>query len=308
MKPPPFDYYAPASLDEALALRAEHADDSVVLAGGQSLVPMLSLRLARPSVVIDLGRVPGSRGSPSGTAASPSVRWRGSGRWSGRSSCGGGRRLSRARWRTSGHVTIRNRGTVGGSIAHAHPAGELPGAALALDAQLVARSVRGERTVPAAEFFHGFMTTAIGPDEILVEVRIPGQPERSGVSFVEVARRHGDFALVGAAAAIELGGDGAIADARLVFIGVGGTARARGRGRGSPARAASGPGRLHGGCGAGGDRSRADQRRSCICRLPAPGCARRCAPRPRGGDTGMSVARRAVIGLATKCPERVTRR
>ena len=223
MKPPPFDYYAPTSLDEALALRAEHADDSVVLAGGQSLVPMLSLRLARPAVVIDLGRVPGLEGVSE---------------WDGGVSVGAMAR-QRAVERSElvqrrtplvtralanvGHVTIRNRGTVGGSIAHAHPAGELPGAALALDAQLVARSVRGERTFPAAEFFHGFMTTAIGPDEILVEVRIPGQPERSGVSFVEVARRHGDFALVGAAAAIELGGDGAIADARLVFIGVGGT-------------------------------------------------------------------------------------
>ena len=223
MKPPPFDYYAPTSLDEALALRAEHADDSVVLAGGQSLVPMLSLRLARPAVVIDLGRVPGLEGVSEwdgGVAVGAMARQRAV----ERSELVQRRTPLVARALANvGHVTIRNRGTVGGSIAHAHPAGELPGAALALDAQLVARSVRGERTVPAAEFFHGFMTTAIGPDEILVEVRIPGQPERSGVSFVEVARRHGDFALVGAAAAIELGGDGAIADARLVFIGVGGT-------------------------------------------------------------------------------------
>jgi carbon-monoxide dehydrogenase medium subunit len=222
VKPAPFDYFAPTSLDEALALRAEHADDSVVLAGGQSLVPMLSLRLARPAVVIDLGRVPGLEGVSEwdgGVVIGAMARQRAV------------ERSELVRRRTPlvtralanvGHVTIRNRGTVGGSIAHAHPAGELPGAALALDAQLVARSSHGERTIPAGGFFHGFMTTAIEPDEVLVEVRIPGQPERSGSSFVEVARRHGDFALTGAAAAIELGGDGAIADVRLVFIGVGG--------------------------------------------------------------------------------------
>jgi CO/xanthine dehydrogenase FAD-binding subunit len=223
VKPPVFEYFAPTSLDEALALRAQHADDSVVLAGGQSLVPMLSLRLARPAVVIDLGRVPGLDGVTEwdgGVAVGAMARQRVV------------ERSELVRRRTPlvtralanvGHVTIRNRGTVGGSIAHAHPAGELPGAALALDAQLVARSSRGERAVPAAGFFHGFMTTAIEPDEILVEVRIPGQAERTGSSFVEVARRHGDFALVGAGAAVELGADGAIADARLIFIGVGGT-------------------------------------------------------------------------------------
>jgi carbon-monoxide dehydrogenase medium subunit len=222
MKPPPFDYFAPTSLDEALALRAQHADDSVVLAGGQSLVPMLSLRLARPAVVIDLGRVPGLDGVSEwdgGVAVGAMARQRAV----ERSELVVRRTplVTRA-LANVGHLTIRNRGTVGGSIAHAHPAGELPGAALALDAQLVARSSRGERTIRAADFFHGFMTTAIEPDEVLVEVRIPGQPERSGSSFVEVARRHGDFALAGAGAVIELAGDGAIADARLVFIGVGG--------------------------------------------------------------------------------------
>jgi carbon-monoxide dehydrogenase medium subunit len=223
VKPPPFTYFAPTSLDEALALRAEHADDSVVLAGGQSLVPMLSLRLARPAVVIDLGRVPGLDGISEwdgGIAVGAMARQRAV----ERSELVQRRAplVTRA-LANVGHVTIRNRGTVGGSIAHAHPAGELPGAALALEAQLVARSVRGERTVPARGFFHGFMTTAIEPDEVLVEVRFPGQSEHAGSSFVEVARRHGDFALVGAACAVELDGDGAIGDARLAFIGVGGT-------------------------------------------------------------------------------------
>ncbi len=122
-----------------------------------------------------------------------------------------------------GHVTIRNRGTIGGSIAHADARSELPGAALALEAQLVARSsARGERTIAAADFFKGFLMTALEPDEMLVEVRVPGLPERSGVSFLELARRHGDFAIVGVAAVVSLAADGTIADARLVFIGVAG--------------------------------------------------------------------------------------
>jgi carbon-monoxide dehydrogenase medium subunit len=223
LKPPVFAYFAPTSLDEALALRAEHAASSVALAGGQSLLPMLNLRIARPETVIDLGRVPELAGIAE---------------WDGGVSLGAMTRQRTAeqselvRQRAPlvtralgnvGHVTIRNRGTVGGSIAHADPAAELPGAALALDAQLVARSsARGERTIAAADFFQGFLTTALEPDELLVEVRVPGLPERSGVSFVEIARRHGDFAIAGAAAVVSLGGDGAIADARLVFIGVGG--------------------------------------------------------------------------------------
>jgi carbon-monoxide dehydrogenase medium subunit len=121
-----------------------------------------------------------------------------------------------------GHTAIRNRGTVGGSIAHADPAAELPAVALALDAELVARSSSGERTIPASEFFMGYLTTALQPEELLVEVRLPGLAAGHGSAFVELARRHGDFALVGVGAAVALDGSGAIADARLVFIGVGG--------------------------------------------------------------------------------------
>jgi len=184
---------------------------------------MLNLRIARPETVIDLGRIPelarisewdagialGAMTRQRVTEQSELVRRRAP-------------LVTRALAHV-GHVTIRNRGTVGGSMAHADPAAELPGAALALDAQLVARSsARGERTIAAADFFQGFLTTALEPDELLVEVRVPGVPERSGAAFVEIARRHGDFAIVGAAAVVSLGGDGAIADARLVFIGVGG--------------------------------------------------------------------------------------
>jgi len=223
VKPPPFAYLQPTSLDEAVALRAEH-EDSAVLAGGQSLLPLLSLRLAHPETVIDLGRVPelvGISEWDGGVAVRAMTRQRAAER----------SELIRQRLPLVsralvhvGHVTIRNRGTVGGSIAHADPHAELPAAALALDAELIARGPSGERTIPASEFFHGFLTTALEPDELLVEVRFPGMPERAGAGFVEVARRHGDFALVGAAAIVALGGDGAIADARLVFIGVGGAA------------------------------------------------------------------------------------
>jgi carbon-monoxide dehydrogenase medium subunit len=223
VKPPPFEYFQPTSLDEAVALRAEH-EDSAVLAGGQSLLPLLSLRLAHPEVVIDLGRVPelvGISEWDGGVAVRAMTRQRAA----ERSELVQARvpLVSRALAHV-GHVTIRNRGTVGGSLAHADPHAELPAAALALDAELVARGPSGERTIAASEFFHGFLTTALEPDELLVEVRFPGMPPRSGAAFVEIARRHGDFALVGAAAVVALGGDGAIADARLVFIGVGGAA------------------------------------------------------------------------------------
>ena len=120
-----------------------------------------------------------------------------------------------------GHPTIRNRGTVGGSVAHADPAAELPAVCVALDAELVARGGAGERTIAAEDFHVGFMTTALAPDELLVEMRIPAAAASFRTAFIEIARRHGDFALVGVAAAIALDGDGVITDARLVFTGVG---------------------------------------------------------------------------------------
>jgi aerobic carbon-monoxide dehydrogenase medium subunit len=222
MKPPLFDYYAPTTLEEALDLRSRFSDDSVVLAGGQSLMPLLNMRMAMPAVVIDLGRV----GGLSGIKA-----------WDGGISIGAmtpQREAERSALaaancpllvqalRHVGHPTIRNRGTVGGSIAHADGAAELPAVALSLGATLVARSVRGERLISADEFFLGFLTTALEPDELLVEIRLPWLSGRAGSSFVEVARRHGDFAIVGVAAAVVLGADETIEEARLVFMGVGG--------------------------------------------------------------------------------------
>jgi carbon-monoxide dehydrogenase medium subunit len=222
MKPPLFDYRSPSSLDEALALRAEYSDDSAVLAGGQSLMPMLNLRLARPEVLIDLGNVPelaGIRELDGGVSLGAMTRQRSAERSD----------LIRSRaplvqhaLAHVGHPTIRNRGTVGGSLAHADPAAELPAVCLALDAELVARSATGERTIAADDFYLGFMTTALAADELLVEIRIPAATGTVGTAFVEIARRHGDFALVGVAAAIALDDDGVITEARLALTGVAG--------------------------------------------------------------------------------------
>ncbi len=221
MKPPLFDYRSPSSLDEALALRAEYSDDSAVLAGGQSLVPMLNLRLARPEVLIDLGgvsEVAGISELDGGVSLGAMTRQRDA------------ERSDLIRERAPlvqqalahvGHPTIRNRGTVGGSLAHADPAAELPAVCIALDAELVARSATAERAIAAEDFYVGFMSTSLAPDELLVEVRIPAPADTSGTAFLELARRHGDFALVGVAAKIALDGESVITDARLVFTGVG---------------------------------------------------------------------------------------
>jgi len=218
MKPPAFRYFAPSTLEEALELRAEHGSDSAVLAGGQSLVPLLNLRLAFPAVVIDLGRVEelsGIRSAAGVLAVGAMTRQREVERSD----------LVRERAplvaqavRQIGHPAIRNRGTIGGSLAHADPAAELPAAAVALGAELVVRSTSGERAIPADGFFRSYLTTALEPDELLVEVRLP--TVTGGSSFHEVARRYGDFALVGAAAVVDVNG-GAIRDARLVLMGVG---------------------------------------------------------------------------------------
>jgi len=220
VKPPPFAYRAPESLGEALALLAEHGDDAKVLAGGQSLVPLLNLRLARPALLVDLARVPGLAGvdqRDGGLALGAMARER----TLERSQLV--RRLApllSAALPFIGHPAIRSRGTLGGSLAHADPAAELPAVAAALDAEMVVLSAaRGERTVAAKDFFSGFFSTALEPDEILTEVRIPRLATGMGVCFMEVARRHGDFAMVGVAVAVRLEA-GNIAEARLALTGV----------------------------------------------------------------------------------------
>ena len=220
VKLPPFAYRAPESLEEALALLDEHGEDARVLAGGQSLVPLLALRLARPALLVDLGRVPGLaalRESDGGVALGPMVRERAAER----------SELVRRRApllneaiQLIGHPAIRSRGTVGGSLAHADPAAELPAVAVALEAELVATSAdRAERVIPAADFFRGYFTTALRPEEVLTEVRIPPSMPGTGVCFEEAVRRHGDFAMVGVAATVRLAA-GIIAEARLALTGV----------------------------------------------------------------------------------------
>jgi aerobic carbon-monoxide dehydrogenase medium subunit len=217
VKPPRFDYARPATLGEAVALLAASEGDGKPLAGGQSLIPMLNMRFAMPSVLIDLALV----------RELQQVELLGDGRLA----IGAGVRHRAAE--TSplvattcplvpqalhhvGHVQIRNRGTVGGSLAHADPNAELPAVAVALDAELVATGPGGERTIAARDFFLGPYTPALEEDEILVQARFPSLPGWR-TAFHEVARRNGDFALAAVAAAVRVEG-GAVAEARLACV------------------------------------------------------------------------------------------
>jgi len=219
MKLPHFDYEAPETVPEAVELLAEHLDEASVLAGGQSLIPLLAMRLAYPAVLIDINGI----AELSGVSAANG--WVTIGAMTREyvaedsETVAGTVPLLAAALPLIGHEAIRSRGTIGGSLAHADPAAELPAVARALDAEFVVRGQSGERVVPAAEWFEGFLTTSRRPDELLVEVRFPTAERSTGISFQEVARRHGDFAIVGLAASLTLAG-GAISDARLAFSGV----------------------------------------------------------------------------------------
>lgn len=226
MKPAPFDYHAPTSLAEAVALLARLDDegcDAKILAGGQSLMPMLAMRVARPDALVDLGRVPGLDGirlqdgyiaigamaSKRAAELSELVRDK--------------QPLFQAATRLVGHQQIRNRGSVGGSFAHADPASEYPAVALVLDIQMVATGPDGERVIPADEFFVTYMTTALEPGEILTEVRMPVLPVGTGWAIREVSRRNGDLALAGIAVTLRLEA-GRCAAARIAAFGVDATA------------------------------------------------------------------------------------
>jgi CO/xanthine dehydrogenase FAD-binding subunit len=204
MKPPPFEYDAPATIDEALDLLANHGPDAKVLAGGQSLVPLLNFRLARPARLVDINRL--------GELAQ--LRRRDGKLHLGaltRQSVLERSQLVAAHWPLLhqaiafvAHAQIRNRGTVGGSIAHADPAAELPVALAALDGTVIARSRRGEREISWRDLFVTHLTTALEPDELLVDIVIPALSDGTGTGFAEYSRRHGDFALGGAAVTISL--------------------------------------------------------------------------------------------------------
>jgi aerobic carbon-monoxide dehydrogenase medium subunit len=219
MKLPSFDYEAPKTVSEAVELLGEHLDEASVLAGGQSLIPLLALRLAHPAVLIDINGVDGLSGvsATDGRVAIGAMTREYVAEES--ATVAGAVPLLAAALPLIGHEAIRSRGTIGGSLAHADPAAELPAVARALDAEFVVRSQSGERVIPAADWFEGYLTTSRRPDELLVEVRFPAAGRGTGTSFQEVARRHGDFAIVGLAAALTLS-DGVITDARLAFSGV----------------------------------------------------------------------------------------
>jgi carbon-monoxide dehydrogenase medium subunit len=219
MKLPPVEYEAPTTVAEAVDLLAEHEDEASVLAGGQSLIPLLALRLARPAVLIDINGIDELSGvsAADGWVAIGAVTREYVAEESG--TVADAVPLLAAALPMIGHEAIRSRGTVGGSLAHADPAAELPAVARALNAEFVVRGPSGMRVIPAEEWFEGYLTTSRRPDELLVEVRFPAAEPGTGVSFTEVARRHGDFAMVGLAASLVLSG-GVISDARLAFAGV----------------------------------------------------------------------------------------
>ena len=220
MKPPVFEYTAVRSIDEAVAELAEHGDAAKLLAGGQSLVPLLNMRLATPGRLIDLNRVAELAyitARNGGLAVGAMTRQRAVER-SALAAEDVPLLADALPW--VGHFQIRNRGTLGGSLSHADPAAELPAVALCLDARFTARGPAGERTLAADEFFRTQLTTALAPTELLTEVWFPATPQNAGSAWLELARRHGDFALAGVAAVVTLAGD-RIREARLALTGVG---------------------------------------------------------------------------------------
>jgi len=219
MKLPPVEYEAPTTVADAIDLLGEYEEEASVLAGGQSLIPLLALRLARPAVLIDINGIDELSGisATDGSVAIGAMTREYVAEES--ETVAGAVPLLAAALPFIGHEAIRNRGTIGGSLAHADPAAELPAVARALDAEFVVRGPSGERVVPAAQWFEGYLTTSRRPDELLVQVRFPAAGQGTGVSFQEVARRHGDFAIVGLAVSLVLSG-GVISDARLAFAGL----------------------------------------------------------------------------------------
>jgi carbon-monoxide dehydrogenase medium subunit len=218
VKPAPFAYEEPRSVEEALELLARYGDEAKVLAGGQSLIPLLNFRLARPERLVDVNRID----------ELAYIRREGEALHVGavtRMATLEHSRLVAARWplltesaRLVGHPQIRSRGTVGGSVAHADPAAELPAALTALGVGFHARSQRGSRSLAAEELFVTHLTTALEPDELLVGITVPPLPPRAGTAIVEHTRVHGDFALGGAAVLVSLAEDGACARASIVLL------------------------------------------------------------------------------------------
>jgi aerobic carbon-monoxide dehydrogenase medium subunit len=225
MKPAAFAYHRPRSLDEALMLLAEHGDEAKPLAGGQSLIPAMNFRLATPAVLIDLNEIPELQFikvdeqviTIGGMTRHRAVEHD--------EDIGRLVPLLHDTMPFVAHPAVRTRGTIGGSLAHADPAAELPAVMIALDAHLGLRGRSGARRVPAREFFTGLFSTALGPGELVVDVEINARPNDQGVArgwaFEEISRRRGDFALVGVAAVVDFDDGGRCSDARIVLLSVG---------------------------------------------------------------------------------------
>jgi aerobic carbon-monoxide dehydrogenase medium subunit len=219
MKLPPFEYAAPATLDEAIALLAASGGTAKVVAGGQSFFPVMAFRLAAPSLLVDLRKIPGLGKidiDAEGVRLGSKVRWR---------DILDDKRLEsahpllRAAISHVAHYQIRNRGTVGGSLAHADPAAEMPGVAVTCDAELVLAGPTGKRTIRAAEFFTGALSTVLADDELIVEIRLPAWPAKRRWAFEEFALRRGDFALAGVAVFYDLDLSGRATNSHIGVIG-----------------------------------------------------------------------------------------
>jgi len=223
MKPAPFKYIAAKSLDQALSLKAQYGEDARFLAGGQSLIPAMNFRLARPAVLIDINGLTELAGVDRSSAhirIGALTRYRAIER-----DCALLRDcpMFADALPHIAHPQIRNRGTIGGNLAHADPASELPAIALAMQARMRIRSSGGEREIAASDFFVGALTTGLKADEMLVETVLPPPGPRTGACFKEVARRRGDFALAGVAAILSLDPEGRCVQIRLALCGVGDT-------------------------------------------------------------------------------------
>ena len=222
MKPVRFKFHVAETVQHALELLAQEGDDAKILAGGQSLIPLMNFRLATPTALVDVCRIAGSNKIAIDSAG---VRFGWSVRHNQALASSEVRRtvpLVTEALRWVGHEAIRNRGTLAGSTAHADPAAELPAVWLALNAEMTVQSTRGQRRIPAADFFSSYFTTALQPDEMLTEIHVPRAPQevRRRAAFREFALRHGDFAVAGAAVILDLDERDRISDARIAVLGV----------------------------------------------------------------------------------------
>jgi len=222
MKPAPFDYFAPTTVEEALSHLAEHGYDAKVLAGGQSLVPMMNFRLVQPSILVDLNKIQDlayiHADENGGVRIGAMTRHH---QVEVDSLVAQRMPLLHESMPHIGYPQIRNRGTLGGSLSHADAAAELVAVTVALNGRFRVRNQDGERWIPAEDFFVGLFTTVLEPRDLLVEVELPPMPDHSGWSLMEVARRRHDFALVGVAAVVSLDDDGRCDRARMVFLSAG---------------------------------------------------------------------------------------